>query len=249
VAEAADIVFTMDLTDQFPNGSEVAYSVDDLSVSRVENGKVIGVKAGEATLYATHAATGATVSAKVTVNTRPNPFEDVKEGKYYYGPVLWAYYHDPQIAAGTSETTFSPKEKATRAQVVTFLWRAAGCPEPTTATNPFMDVPEGKSYTKAVLWAAENDITSGTTETTFSPKNTCTRAQFVTFLYRWAGSPDIGDVENPFMDVPEGKSYTKAVLWAVEQNITAGTTETTFSPKEDCTRAQVVSFLYRYLVG
>ena len=176
-----------------------------------------------------------------------NPFTDVEEGKFYYDPVLWAYYHDPQITIGTSKTTFSPNDGATRAEVVTFLWRAAGCPETTTITSPFTDVPDGKYYTKAALWAAEKGITCGTSATTFTPNRICTRAEVVTFLYRFAGSPEVGDVENPFTDVPEGKFYTKPVLWAVEQKVTAGTSKTTFSPKKDCTRGEVVTLLYRYM--
>lgn len=178
-----------------------------------------------------------------------NPFTDVGEGKYYYEPVLWAYYHNPQITAGTSNTTFSPNDGATRAQFVTFLWRAAGCPEPTTTENPFDDVLDGKYYTKPVLWAAENGITGGTSETTFTPDRTCTRAEVVTFLYRYAGSPNIQSVDNPFTDVPDGKHCTNPVLWAVEQKVTAGTSETTFSPENDCTRCQVVTFLYRLING
>lgn len=178
-----------------------------------------------------------------------NPFTDVKEGKYYYDAVLWAYFHDPQITSGTSETTFSPNATCTRAQIVTFLWRAAGSPEPTTTNNPFTDVKDSKYYYKAVLWAAETGVTSGTSETTFSPNNGCTRAQVVTFLWRFADSPEPTTTTNPFTDVPAGKYYTKAVLWAAETGVTAGTSETTFSPKQTCTRGQIVTFLYRYMVG
>ena len=163
------------------------------------------------------------------------------------GPTTTEIYHDPQITSGTSATTFSPDNGATRAQVVTFLWRAAGSPEPQTGTNPFTDVPDGKYYTKPVLWAVEEGITTGTSATTFSPNKTCTRGEFVTFLYRFAGSPSIGDVDNPFEDVDEGRFYYRPVLWAVEQKITAGTSATTFSPKKICTRGEIVTFLYRCL--
>ena len=131
--------------------------------------------------------------------------------------------------------------------MVTFLWRAAGSPEPKTGTNPFEDVPDGTYFTEPVLWAAEEGITSGTSATTFSPNNTCTRGEFVTFLYRFAGSPSIDDVDNPFEDVVEGRFYYWPVLWAVEQKVTAGTSETTFSPKKICTRGEIVTFLYRYM--
>lgn len=249
VEEERELIASLELGELL-GGDEVLFTVDDVNVARIRDGKLVGVKAGEATLYATHAATGATVSVPVTVTgeqPKPNPFTDVEEDQFFYDPVLWAYYHDPQITAGTSATTFSPNDGATRAQVVTFLWRAAGSPEPKTGTNPFEDVPDGKYYTKPVLWAAEEGITRGTSATTFSPNNTCTRGEFVTFLYRFAGSPSIGDVDNLFEDVDEGSFYYLPVLWAVEQKVTAGTSETTFSPKKICTRGEIVTFLYRYM--
>lgn len=178
-----------------------------------------------------------------------NPFVDVKEGKYYYNPVMWAYYHNPQIVAGTGATTFSPNATCTRAQIVTFLWRAAGSPEPTTTNNPFKDVSSSKNYYKAVLWAAEKHITSGTAADKFSQNAGCTRAQVVSFLWRYAGSPEPATTTNPFTDVPSEKYYTKAVLWAAEKGVTAGTSTTTFSPDKTCTRGQIVSFLYRYMEG
>ena len=134
----------------------------------------------------------------------------------------------------------------TRAQTVTFLWRAAGSPDPEGTNRPFSDVVEGAYYYDAVLWAVENGITSGTSATTFSPNATVTRAQNVTFLWRWAESP-AAEQANPFVDVAEGKYYHDAVIWAAEQGITAGTTATTFSPDDPCLRSQIVTFLYRYL--
>ena len=180
---------------------------------------------------------------------RVNPFADVGEDKYYCEPVLWAYYHAPQITAGTGETTFGPNETCTRAQIVTFLWKAADCPEPETEENPFSDVKPGKYYYKAVLWAAEQGITSGTGEGTFGPNEGCTRAQVVTFLWHYAGSPEPNGTENPFEDVRDGKYYRQAILWAYyhEPQITAGTGETTFGPNTICTRGQIVTFLYKYL--
>ena len=174
-----------------------------------------------------------------------HPFTDVPEGKYYYDAVYWAYNHDPRITAGSSGTTFSPNDPCTREQIVTFLWRANGEPEPTATENPFSDVPEGKYYTKAVLWAVEKEITAGATPTTFNPSGGCTREQAVTFLWRAMGKPTPATTENPFTDVEEGKYYYEAVLWAYENGITSGATSTTFNPKGACTRAQIVTFLFR----
>ena len=175
-----------------------------------------------------------------------HPFTDVPEGKYYYDAVYWAYNHDPRITAGSSGTTFSPNDPCTREQVVTFLWRANGEPEPTATESSFTDVPEGKYYTKAVLWAVEKEITAGATPTTFNPKGACTREQAVTFLWRAMGKPTpAATTENPFTDVKEGKYYYEAVLWAYENGITSGATSTTFNPKGACTRAQIVTFLFR----
>ena len=172
-----------------------------------------------------------------------NPFQDVPSDAYYFEAVNWAVANN--VTNGTSETTFSPNVGCTRAQVVTFLWRAAGQPEPTEGTNPFTDVKEGTYYYKAVLWAVEKGITNGTSETTFDPDETCTRAQIVTFLWRREGKPAPTGANNPFADVKPSAYFGSAVLWAVETGITNGTSETTFEPNEDCTRAQVVTFLWR----
>ena len=172
-----------------------------------------------------------------------NPFQDVPSDAYYFEAVNWAVANN--VTNGTSETTFSPNVGCTRAQVVTFLWRAAGQPEPTEGTNPFTDVKEGTYYYKAVLWAVEKGITNGTSETTFDPDETCTRGQIVTFLWRRAGKPAPTGANNPFADVKPSTYFGSAVLWAAEKGITNGTSETTFEPNEDCTRAQVVTFLWR----
>ena len=174
-----------------------------------------------------------------------NPFQDTKEGSYCYEPILWAAWKG--ITAGTSETEFSPDDRCTRAQVVTFLWRAMGEPEPTTTENPFSDVKEKSFYYKAVLWAVENGITAGTGGGKFSPDQTCTRAQVVSFLWRAMGKPEPTTTVHPFRDVKESAFYYKAMLWAVENGITAGYTTTTFAPDMACTRGQVVTFLYRAL--
>jgi len=169
-------------------------------------------------------------------------FVDVATGGYYEDAVDWAVENG--ITKGTDDTHFSPDGICTRAQAVTFLWRAAGSPKPETRTMPFADVPAGSYYYDAVLWAVENDITEGTSDTTFSPNMTCTRAQIVAFLWRSEKSPAAGTA-NPFADVKSTAYYADAVLWAVKEDITKGTTNTTFSPDADCTRAQIVTFLWR----
>ena len=179
-----------------------------------------------------------------TPPTPGNPFKDVASGEYFYDPVLWAVNHTPQITKGTSDTTFSPDATCTRGQVVTFLWRAMGEPEPTSAVNKFTDVATSDYFYKAVLWAVEKGITLGTSDTTFSPNDPCTRAHVVTFLWRAEGRPQASGT-NPFADVASGQYYYSAVLWAVSKNITQGTSATTFSPDNPCTRAQIVTFLYR----
>ena len=168
----------------------------------------------------------------------------MKEGAFYYDPVLWAVGHTPQITNGVDPTHFSPDATCTRGQVVTFLWRAKGCPEPTKTDNPFADVKEGAFYYKAVLWAVENGVTNGVDPTHFGPNQGCTRGQVVTFLWRAEGQPKPGSDANPFADV-KGGFYYNAVLWAVEKNITKGTDATHFSPDKTCTRGQIVTFLYR----
>lgn len=173
-------------------------------------------------------------------------FTDVPESAYFYEPVLWAVENG--ITSGTSATKFSPYEGCTRGQVVTFLWRAAGCPEPESSYNPFSDVPSNAYYHDAVLWAAEEGITTGTSRTRFEPNATVTRAQTVTFLWRWAGSPEPGSAGS-FRDVPYRAYYADAVAWAVEYGITNGTAPGLFSPAQTCTRAQIVTFLYRDLAA
>jgi len=172
-----------------------------------------------------------------------NPFKDVKESDYFYMPVQWAV--DRRITNGTSETKFSPKANCTRGQIVTFLWRANGSPEPTEAKNPFKDVKTSEYYYKAVLWAVENGITTGLSETKFAPNETCTRGQIATFLWRAEGKPKAQDAKSPFKDVKSGSYYYEAVLWAVENEVTQGVGGEKFAPKESCTRAQIVTFLFR----
>ena len=179
---------------------------------------------------------------KANGNPQTGVFVDVATGSYYEDAVDWAVENG--ITKGTDDTHFSPDGICTRAQAVTFLWRTAGSPKPETRAMPFTDVPVGSYYYDAVLWAVENGITKGTSDTTFSPNMTCTRAQIVAFLWRSEKSPAAGTA-NPFADVKSTAYYADAVLWAVKENITKGTTSTTFSPDADCTRAQIVTFLWR----
>ena len=179
---------------------------------------------------------------KANGNPQTGVFVDVATGSYYEDAVDWAVENG--ITKGTDDTHFSPDGICTRAQAVTFLWRAAGSPKPETRAMPFTDVPVGSYYYDAVLWVVENGITKGTSDTTFSPNMTCSRAQIVAFLWRSEKSPAAGTA-NPFTDVKSTAYYAVAVLWAVKENITEGTTNTTFSPDADCTRAQIVTFLWR----
>ena len=180
---------------------------------------------------------------KITWNAYdPDLFMDIPVNSFYYAPVKWA--RDNKITAGVSDTLFGSADKCNRAQAVTFLWSAAGKPEPTITSHPFTDVPAGSFCEKAVLWALEKNITSGTDETHFSPLATCNRATIVTFLYKALGSPELTAAENPFEDIPDESWYTAPVLWAKEAGITSGTDATHFSPASLCNRAQMVTFLY-----
>lgn len=206
------------------------------------------------TIYARYGTTGTgtrqltgTVAIKIgqTMN-----FIDVKTTDYFYNSVKWAV--NKGVTTGTSSTTFSPYNPCKRAEIVTFLWRAAGSPEPTITRNPFKDVNAvtHSSYYKAILWASQKGIAAGTSTTTFSPDQVCTRAQIVTFLYRYAGKPS-GYYSNPFKDVgaTNEASYYNAILWASGKGITTGSSPTTFSPYASCNRAEAVTFLYRYTNG
>ena len=171
-------------------------------------------------------------------------FDDVSDpSAYYYEPVYWAASQG--ITSGTSPTTFSPGKDCTRGQIVTFLWKAMGSPEPNSTNNPFTDVKPSDYFYKPVLWAKENGVTSGTSATTFSPGKACTRGQIVTFLWKALGSPEPTDTSNPFTDVKTSDYFYKPVLWAKEKGVTSGTSATTFSPGKTCTRAQAMTFLYK----
>jgi hypothetical protein len=172
-----------------------------------------------------------------------NPFTDVPTGAFYEAPVLWALENG--ITSGATPSTFNPNGKCLRAQVVTFLHRADGNPEPTVSNNPFTDVKTSDFFYKPVLWAVENSITSGVSATQFGSYHNCNRAAVVTFLWRAAGCPEPVSTANPFTDVKTTDYYYKSVLWAVENGITAGLDATHFGPTAECNRAQVVTFLYR----
>ena len=222
------------------------YTLETLTVTD-KNGKEIELTKKDGKYTFTMPAGKVTVKATfMEDNSMLNFFVDVPVDAYYYEAVLWAAENG--ITGGTSATTFSPDMTCTRAQAVTFLWRAAGSTAPKTEVMPFADVDADDYYYDAVLWAVENGITAGTSDTTFSPNATCTRAQIVTFLWRSQKSP-ASDGVNPFTDVAADAYYANAVLWAAENVITGGTTATTFSPDNNCTRAQIVTFLFRCLGG
>lgn len=220
------------------------YKLDELTVTDKDGKAIKLTDKGSGKYTFTMPASKVTVEASF-VPEAPDPdipgFTDVPASAYYYDSVMWAV--EQGITSGTSATTFSPDTSCTRAQMVTFLWRAAGSPAPRTSSSPFMDVQPGTYYYDAVLWAVEQGITSGTSATTFSPGATVTRGQTVTFLYRAAGSTATGT--NPFTDVADSAYYANAVKWAVAEGITSGTSAATFSPDQACTRAQIVTFLYR----
>ena len=245
-------------------------SSDETKATVDENGLVKGIAEGEVTITATSKENQSIkASCKVTVTKKDStivipgedggagviaggaiisgiggddlPFTDVSFRNYYYNAVKWAV--DKGITSGTSRYTFSPDVACTRAQVVTFLWRAAGSPAPMLNKNPFTDVHTSDYYYDAVLWAVQNGITTGTSATTFSPDATVTRAQVVTFLWRANGQPAAGN--SGFVDVSSNAYYAKAVDWTFANGITTGMDYGAFGPDTACTRAQIVTFLYR----
>ena len=225
---------------------DAGYTLAALTVTVGNGSKLTLVANGNGKYTFTMPASNVTVTATFSKDTSvPGFFVDVPASEYYYNAVLWAV--EKGITSGTGDgTTFSPNATCTRAQAVTFLWRAAGSPAPKSSNMPFTDVAAGSYYYNAVLWAVENGITTGTGDTTFSPDATCSRGQIVTFLWRSQNSPAAGSV-NPFADVKSDDYYANAVLWAVKEEITTGTSDTTFSPANNCTRAQIVTFLWRAL--
>ena len=219
------------------------YELDTLTVKDASGSKIKVKDKGDGKFTFTMPASKVTVSAEFA-EIKTLDFADVSTDAYYYEAVKWAAKKG--ITGGTGDGTFNPNGSCTRAHIVTFLWRAAGSPEP-KSTVSFADVPAGSYYAKAVAWAVENGITLGTGDGTFSPNATCTRAQSVTFLYRALGTAPT--TVNGFTDVTADAFYADAVAWAVESGVTNGTTDSTFSPNNGCTRAQIVTFLYRAYQG
>nr|WP_325240009.1 S-layer homology domain-containing protein [uncultured Oscillibacter sp.] len=221
----------------------VGFDVGTITVTDKDGNQITITDAGDNKYVFTMPRTKVDVNVEFVKKQQMNParFDDVAADTYYADAVQWAVENG--ITVGTSATTFSPNAPCTRAQVVTFLWRAAGSPK-ASSSNPFTDVASGKYYYDAVLWAVEKGITVGTSATTFSPDTVCTRAQIVTFLYRYKGSPAVSG-SNTFGDVAADAYYATAVDWAVSAGVTVGTGNNTFSPSNDCTRAQTVTFLYR----
>lgn len=215
------------------------YELDTLTVKDASGSKIKVKDKGDGKFTFTMPASKVTVSAEFA-EIETLDFADVSTDAYYYEAVKWAAKKG--ITGGTGDGNFNPNGSCTRAHIVTFLWRAAGSPEP-KSTVSFADVPADSYYAKAVAWAVENGITLGTGDGTFSPNATCTRAQSVTFLYRALGTAPT--TVNGFTDVTADAFYADAVAWAVESGVTNGTTDSTFSPNNGCTRAQIVTFLYR----
>ena len=220
--------------------------LDQLKVKDRSGKQITLTDKGNGQFTFTMPASKVTVEASFAKTEQPGTtgFTDVSASAYYADAVAWAVSRG--ITTGTSATTFSPDASCTRGQIVTFLWRAAGSPSP-KGTSSFADVPAESYYAQAVAWAVENGITNGTGEGTFSPDTPCDRSQSVTFLFRALGGKTAGDAA--FSDVPAGSYYASAVAWAAEQGITTGTSSTTFSPNDTCTRGQIVTFLYRGYQG
>ncbi len=169
------------------------------------------------------------------------------EGSPEHEAIDWAYTHEPRLTAGTSSINFSPDQTVTRAMALTFLWRAAGMPEPRSSSCPFVDVPSDAYYRQAVLWAVENGITCGTSRTTFSPKKTCSRSEIITFIWRAMGSPSPQN-DSTYSDAPHGKWYATSAAWAQEQAVEPGQNGL-FSPRTPCTRASTILYIYRAFEG
>ncbi len=184
--------------------------------------------------------------SEFVISTKPQaselPFTDVKKDAFYYDALVWAY--EEKITDGITETLFAPHASCTRSQIVTFLWRANGCPEPASVTVPFVDVTDGYAQ-QAILWAYGEGITDGVDATHFRPNGVCTREQAMTFLWRANNSPKPASQEHPFTDLKEGSYSEDAIVWAFQEGITDGVTVTTFAPRSVCQRGQIVTFLYR----
>lgn len=220
---------------------------DPLNMHTPKNGSLADIE-GDGFVWCTAVDENGKPANVVVLSSRLYAFRDIdgKNDVYFKDAILWAV--EQGITNGVSPVEFNPSGNCTRSQIVTFLWRAMGSPEPVTAVNPFVDVKENSFYYKAVLWAYETGLTTGTDATHFSPDAVCTRAEAVTFLWRNDGRPDHGISENPFTDISDtGKCspYYDAILWAFENGITNGTNADRFDPFGRCTRGQIVTFIYR----
>ncbi|MGN0967653.1 MAG: S-layer homology domain-containing protein [Oscillospiraceae bacterium] len=224
------------------NGSLADGTVAEIAAKAYNSGSLRFVSGMTEAEKEAQSAAGNRMPSGVVAITVVSRFSDVEAGSYYEEAVVWAV--QTGVTTGITDTTFGPAADCTRKQVVTFLWRAAGSPEPTTKENPFTDVKED-AYYKAILWAAENGITTGNGSGGFDPDGLVTRRDFVTFLYRFAKAEPVKDAA-PFTDVPAGQYYSDAVAWAAANAITSGTGNNKFSPEKTCIRAEVVTFLYRY---
>ena len=221
------------------------YQLDDLTVIDKNGNELKLTDKGNGKYTFTMPASKVEVNATFVKEVETSPFSDVSTSAYYYEAVKWA--QEKGITGGIGNGLFGPNQPCTRAQIVTFLWRAAGSSEPKSMSS-FSDVSADSYYAKAVAWAVENGITVGTSSTTFSPDDTCTRAQSVTFLFRALGK--LVDSKAKFSDVPTDSYYANAVAWAVENGVTNGIGDGLFGPNNSCTRAQIVTFLYRtYMVN
>jgi len=220
------------------------FKLDDLTVTD-KNGKELKLTdKGNGKYTFTMPASKVEINATFAKKIETSPFSDVSTSAYYYEAVKWA--QEKGITGGIGNGLFGPNQPCTRAQIVTFLWRAAGSPEPKSMSS-FSDVSADSYYAKAVAWAVENGITTGTGDGKFSPDATCTRAQSVTFLFRAIGK--LVDSKAEFSDVLTDSYYANAVAWAVENGVTNGIGDGLFGPDNSCTRAQIVTFLFRAYQG
>lgn len=223
---------------------DAGYELDSITVKDADGKTLRLTDKGQGRYTFTMPGSRVSVSASFKAESAELPFADVPSGSYYEDAVLWALRQG--ITTGTGAAAFGPDLACTRAQAVTFLWRASGSPAPKSADTAFTDVVPGSYYYDAVLWAVENGITGGTTASTFDPDGICSRAQIVAFLWRSQESPAV-DGANPFTDVSGSAYYVGAVLWAASEKVTAGISEDTFAPQRSCTRAQIITFLWRAL--
>ena len=232
---------------------DVTWRSEDPSVATVDqNGRVTAVADGYANIYVESRTGEASAQCRVNVTSsflgKPLYYSDVKEGAFYYDAVAWATCQQLEGKGVDISGPLGVDKGCTRMEIVTYLWKLSGSPQPADIdNNPFTDISDsvsGRDARWAVQWAVETGVTSGTSATTFSPDDTVTRAQAVTFLYRLAGEPSVAG-STGFVDVPAGNWFANAAVWAVKEGITSGTSETTFTPDRECTRGEILTFLYR----